>query len=48
MITYSESGESACLHRAGIVFGCLHSAFSVEVLAMEWGLEEFFKYVVAV
>ena len=48
VIAYTVSGEPTYLHRAGIVFGCLDSAFSAEVLAMEWALEEFFKYFVAV
>ena len=42
-MAYTGMGDPDYLYRAGIVFGCLDSAFSAEVLAMEWALEEFFK-----
>ena len=48
VIAYTASGEPIYLLCAGIVFGCLDSAFSAEVLAMEWALEEFFKCFVVV
>lgn len=46
VMAYTSYDNPTYLYRAGVVFGCLDSAFSAEVLAMEWALEEFFKYFV--
>ena len=46
VLAYTGRGDPEYLYRAGVGFGCLDSAFSAEVLAMEWALEEFFKYFV--
>ena len=47
VLAYTCGGVQACLYRAGVLFGCLDSAFSAEVLAMEWALESFYKNFVA-
>ena len=46
VLVYTGRGDPEYLYRASVGFGCLDLAFSAEVLAMEWALEEFFKYFV--
>ena len=44
VMAYTGTGTPTYLYRAGLTFGSLDSAFSAELLAMEWALDEFFKF----
>jgi len=45
-MAYTSHDNPTYLYRVGVVIGCLDSAFFAEVLAMEWALEEFYKFFV--
>ncbi len=47
VLAHAADGSKTYVQRGGVVFGCLDSAFSAEVLAMEWALESLIKYFVA-